>query len=174
MIIFPGNNRESNEEWLKNFSTFFEKDFKVFQFKYNHWKNASLANLNFDKEIEKISNLVQFSDIVVGKSAGAILILLAVYKNKINPKKAILLGVPIKDLMKDEMGQKVFLNFDLPTLLIQQKNDKYSTFEEIRKIISENKKDNFTLIEIEGGNHKYDDYALLSNAIRQFISCRLS
>jgi pimeloyl-ACP methyl ester carboxylesterase len=93
ILYLPGNTA-NHKEWIdkltKDTDISLEKDI----LHYKHWETGDQI-INFDTELERLRDLVKDDEyIVVGKSAGCALGLMA-YKQKIvNAKRFIFLGFP--------------------------------------------------------------------------------
>mgnify|MGYP001572047593 FL=1 len=130
----------------------FQNDFDISVIEYDHWNTGN--QMDFYTEVEKIKNLNMRFDVVLGKSAGAVLAMLATTKGCMYPERAILLGTPMKAFLSDGEGKGIFSKYDVPTIFIQQTNDPYSSFSELKELVGE--KEKATVIEVPGNDHSYD------------------
>ncbi|MCU0660552.1 MAG: alpha/beta hydrolase [Candidatus Pacebacteria bacterium] len=153
LLLLPGNSIR-NKEWLSCMRNAFENDFHVSAIAYDHW--TTLDQMDFSAEVEKIKNLNTRFDIVVAKSAGVALALLAVSKRYIQPEKMILLGTPLTAMLSDAEGAKLLHENMVPTVYIQQSHDPYCPFTEAKNTLEKLLKENDLLIKVEGNDHSYN------------------
>lgn len=168
LIILGGNNNH-NIKWLKKMKSTYQKDYDVTILFYDHWDNNT--DMNFDLEINKLKKLMNENkeSIIVAKSAGAVLSLIAVSRGIINPKKLIIMGLPLKFTERNGIDIKKLLFIaqkKLDILIIQQKNDPLGKVKEVKNIISGNIK----LVEINGNYHTYTKYEDIKNIVDNFIN----
>ncbi|GIW67049.1 MAG: hypothetical protein KatS3mg095_0947 [Candidatus Parcubacteria bacterium] len=176
IIILPGNSSE-NRVWAQNLKKELQTKFNdIIIQEYEHWKTKEpLINLN--QELEKLKNLIaqiRSDYIIIGKSAGVILALKAIYEIRITPKLCIFLGSAInwaKDnrvvgeaLLKDWLKE-----YKITTLFIQKSKDPAINVDELKKLLNENKVKNYEIYEISGEDHEYNDFQLLGEIIVKFI-----
>lgn len=170
-IILLGGNSKKNIKWLQNMTNTLENSYSnVIPMKYSHWDLPEWEGINIEKEIDKLKILVKNTDdyIVVAKSVGILVTLLAIEQGVIYPKMIIAMGVPILFLENYNYDiQKLFTNAskDRKILIIQQTNDVIGNAELVREIVPSN----IPLLKIAGSNHQYNCFKLLSKHINQFI-----
>ena len=125
--------------------------------------------INIDVEIEKLREEVKDSDdyIVCAKSAGTIVTICSVDMGILKPSKCVFVGMP---LSLDDADSKEYIdklqNFNVPTLVIQKTNDPIASFQTVSEVVKNIP--NIKLVEIEGDNHKYDDFELINKLAKDF------
>lgn len=161
ILYLPGNTA-NHKEWVdklaKDTDISLEKDI----LHYKHWETGDQI-INFDTELERLRDLVKDDEyIVVGKSAGCALGLMA-YKQKIvNAKRFIFLGFPYLWLEKLGIDPKELLsNIDKPVLFLQKPHDPVIGLCDLKeRIVDMNNLFTFLEYKREGeadDNHGYDD-----------------
>lgn len=171
LVILPGNSK-SNREWANIAESAFSDSFsEIYKQSYSHW-DTDQETLDFDIELEKLEKGIKNQEcLIFAKSAGAMLAVYGVYKKRINPKKCVFVGLPAnwakdKNFELDEWLQE----YRVPTVIIQNSSDPITPYDDLLKSITGLNKTNFKLIEIEGDNHKYEDFELIKDKIDNFLS----
>ncbi|GIW66474.1 MAG: hypothetical protein KatS3mg095_0372 [Candidatus Parcubacteria bacterium] len=176
IIILPGNSSK-NKIWAQNLKKELQTKFNdIIIQEYKHWETKEpLIDLN--QELEKLKNLIvkiRDSYIIIGKSAGVILALKAIYEIKITPKLCIFLGSAINwaknnRLIGESLLKAWLKEYKIPTLFIQKSKDPAINVDELKKLLNENQVKNYEIYQISGEDHEYNDFQLLGGAIVKFI-----
>lgn len=163
LIILPGNG-QANKEWADDagqaFLDIFKDQYKQY---YSHWDTGEEI-INLDVELKKLKDNIgnEKEYIVFAKSAGSLLSIYGVFMGEIKPKRCIFVGLPIGWAKDNNFSLEIWLEkFDIPTIIIQNSNDPYTSFMEVQEIILKLGKKNIEVIEISGNDHKYDDFKLI-------------
>mgnify|MGYP001604600030 CR=1 FL=1 len=171
LVILPGNNK-SNKEWADAAAEAFASSFSdIYVQSYSHW-DTDEEFINFDTELEKLIKNVGSDDcIVVAKSAGSMLSIYGVHKNKFHPKKCVFVGLPVRFAEENnfELAQWI-QSYDIPTIVIQNSHDPVTSFEELKTAFDHLNKTSIELIEINGNDHKYSDFKLIKEKIGDFFT----
>lgn len=148
-----------------------ESNLDVFSFRYDHWKSEEDKETNIEAELTKIKLLTRNYDdyIIIAKSIGILIALLANQNEDISPKMIIAMGVPILFLQRYNYDIKeLFENSakNSKILIIQQENDMSGDIELVRK----NVPTNIPLVKIKGHDHAYRAFKSISKYINKIIA----
>ncbi|MFZ2193521.1 MAG: hypothetical protein WAV31_04735 [Candidatus Moraniibacteriota bacterium] len=171
LIILPGNG-QANKEWADDagqaFLDIFEDQYEQY---YSHWDTGEEI-INLDIELKKLKENIgnEKEYIVFAKSAGSLLSIYGVFDGDVKPKRCIFVGLPISWAKENNFPLEIWLEkYDILTVIIQNSNDPYTPFEEVQEMIQRLDKKNIKVIEILGNNHKYDDFELIKNKIKNLL-----
>lgn len=175
LIILPGNSKKANEQWENDsVGAFSGASEDVYAQRYSHWDTDEKL-INFDAELEKLVEAVknQKGYVIFGKSAGAMLAIYGVYKGSIKPEKCVFVGLPMQWASEKRFPLEEWLEkFDVPTVIIQQSEDPEASFAEVQAFIAKLKKENIGTVEMEGKDHKYENFPLITEATAGFLSSK--
>lgn len=171
LILLAGNSI-SNKEWIEEVEASLKPFFtKTEVHYYQHWSTGDEL-IDFEKELELLSeDAKDFGQYVIfAKSAGTLLTLKGVKEGKLQPVKCIFAGTAInwgreKNFSVDEWLE----NYSIPTLFIEKTNDPACSFEDLAKLLENKSVKNYSLKEITGSNHHYEDIELLKTETEKFI-----
>jgi hypothetical protein len=166
LFILPGNNPQ-NKEWAEKLKeSLAEKVNEIYVQYYNHWQTGGEI-INLDKELEKLIKEINTQEyLLLGKSAGVLVILKGIFENKLKPKACIFLGTPIFWARANNFSIDEYLkNFQTPTLFVQQSEDPAITANNLQELLLNLKVKNYKFITIPGSDHSYDDIFLISRHI---------
>ena len=174
LILLPGNGL-SNKSWILDVAKCMEDLFdKTYVQSYEHWKTGSTSeNIDMTQEEEKLTDLLkdmqEYS--IFAKSAGAILTMKAIFDKKIHPSYCIFTGFAYNFAKRNNFDIDLWLkDFNIPTLLIQKSFDPEFSFLELKDFWQQQNAQNYSLIEIEGSNHEYEDMVQLHNMVKIYQS----
>jgi predicted esterase len=170
LFILPGNSPQ-NKEWVEKLKEgLAEKVNEVYIQYYDHWQTGEEI-INLGRELEKLIkeiNLQQY--LLLGKSAGVLVILKGIFENKLKPKACIFLGTPIFWARALNFSIDEYLkNFQTPTIFIHQSEDPAISANDLQELLLILKVKNYKFITIPGNDHSYNDFTLISHYIFQFI-----
>lgn len=172
LVILPGNGQKSNELWTEDSAKALSEAFQdTYQGRYSHW-GTDQEIIDFDQELQNLSEVLQNEKeyVIFGKSAGAMLALYGVGKGVLKPERCVFVGLPLKWAKKNNFPLREWLEkFDVPTVLIQQTDDKFASFEEVQELLAELEKFNIELEQIPGSDHGYEDFALFKERAMNFL-----
>jgi hypothetical protein len=170
LILLPGNSK-SNKEWSEAASQAFSGVFKdIYIHHYSHWDNGQ-DSVDFDVEAKNLSEIIGLNDcVIIAKSAGAMLAMYCVYKNLLTPQKCIFVGLPVlwAKEKKIDLGDWI-QGYNVPTIIIQNSDDPITSYDEMKSFIEKFNKQDITLVEVVGNNHKYDDFEMLKLKAEEFF-----
>jgi len=127
--------------------------------RYRHWDEA----IEPDVEREAASLHGQCPDLLVAKSLGTLIATTAHASFSFRPRRAVVIGVPLRRLTSDMLdGYRRFAN-QLPSLFIQQTADFNGPFSELHVAIGETAYGRFA--EVPGHDHFYGNIAELVSVI---------
>jgi len=170
LLVIPGNDI-SNKEWSENLQKTLQPHTNSIIHHYEHWQNPS-AEIDFEIELDRLSSDLNCTKnkVVVAKSAGAILALKTISEGIIRPKKCIFIGFPLKWAVNRDINlSKIFENYCVKTLFIQNKEDPFCSADELKKFLQDTDIRNFKIIEKEGQTHDYNDLKFLKEKIVNFL-----
>ncbi|WP_428241155.1 hypothetical protein [Gynuella sp.] len=106
---------------------------------------------------------------MIAKSIGTLFTSIALNRGLISPKYIVFLGIPKKAISEVEYGEilKAVANESSSFLFIQQTNDFLGSFADICENV---KAMNLDLFEIDGSDHLYDDFNIISEKIKSWGS----
>lgn len=174
LVILPGNSKKANERWLNDSAKTFsdpEKTGEVYTQPYTHWETGEKI-INFDVELEKLSKALEGQEnyVIFAKSAGAMLTVYGVSKGVLKPERCVFVGLPMKWAKENNFFLPEWLeNFDASTLIFEQTEDPFASFTELQEILQKLGKENITLEEIPGNDHKYEDFSLFKERAMEFL-----
>jgi len=156
-IVILGGNSKKNIEWLNKMSDAYSLSYKVYSIFYESWRQEE-KDIDINEELIKLKKYdKEHKDyIVVAKSMGTIITLLAIKNKIINPKLIILEGIPVKyieDRNYDLHDLFIEANNKTKVYVIQQKNDYQCSSEKLIKEIPYF----IPIITVPGKDHGYND-----------------
>jgi pimeloyl-ACP methyl ester carboxylesterase len=135
--------------------------------RYSHWGSGNEENMDVAAERDRLSG--EKADLLFGKSMGALLALMAVAEKLISPARLIVLGVPANICRERGIDLAALATkVTVPTLCIQQTDDKTGSCTELRRRLAGNSL--FTIHEIAGEDHQYKDLPQLARIIKKWLS----
>lgn len=170
-IVLLGGNNVANKEWIESIEKLVKPDFDLTLVQYyKHWETGKKM-MDFEYEYKALLDITkELSDYVIfAKSLGAILAIKAMVNGAINPKKCIFVGVAIgMGLQMGLISESDLSKIKIPVLFIQKTNDPAIFAKDLKSMLEEQKVKNYTLKEIPGDNHDYEDIEMLNNLIVSF------
>jgi hypothetical protein len=170
LFILPGNSPQ-NKEWAEKLKeSLAEKVNEIYVQYYDHWQTGEEI-INLDRELEKFLKEINTQEyLLLGKSAGVLVILKGIFENKLKPKACIFLGTPIFWARANNFSIDEYLkNFQTPALFIQQSEDPAIPANNLQELLLGLEVKNYKFITIPGSDHSYDDFSLVSYHIFQFL-----
>lgn len=171
LVIFPGNS-EANKAWADGAHEAFASEFmNRYKHYYSHWESGEPI-INFDTELEKLANQVEPNEecVVLAKSAGIILALMAISKGILRATKCVFVGLPLKMVREENLRlDQLLATHNLPTIIIQNSGDPVAAFEEVKSYIAQTGKPNFTVLATPASDHKYLNFDLIKQKISGFF-----
>jgi alpha-beta hydrolase superfamily lysophospholipase len=173
LIILPGNDK-SNVEWMESVEQSFSGAYKDrYKQRYSHWESDKKL-IDFDDELEKLVEHISKSKenyVIFAKSAGALLVLYGIYKEKIKPEKCVFVGLPVNWAAKNNFPLDKWLEkYNVPTIILQNSQDPVTSFAELESFFEKINKSNIERIEIPGIDHKYNKFELISEKATKFLT----
>lgn len=173
LLVLAGGSQR-NQVWGEACSEYFKSRFDmVFFIHYDHWATGE-KNIDFDKELEKITATVEGTDnddewYIFAKSIGSILALKAVAANAISPTKCVFFGMPfsvVEDIIfKDDWS--LLETFTVPTLAFHNDNDPTALHDLAKEKITA-LAPSIELETLHGDNHDYLDFSSYEERITVF------
>ncbi len=168
-LIIPGKDSPENALWLQKASEQWQTlDYKVETIAYDHW-DSSDQDINIPLELKKIAAYSKpEQQVIIAKSIGVILTLIASQQQKILPKAAVFMGAPVKeDQTRDFI--ELIMPAKFPILMIQQDSDKLTSFKNLEQIIYNTNNENISMVSIKGSDHIYDDFDQIIPKVTHWI-----
>ena len=163
IVMLPGYD-QTNIAWLS--SAKFDLLPKLPEkqlFHYRHWEDDSVK---FDPQSEVERFMEQSGDghntLLIAKSVGVLLALIANYSYHYRPDAAIFMGTPVKQNRIEYLDKnftELVRKADFPILFIQQLSDRLCSYANLEKILNRCAKWNLLVEPITGQDHLYDQFA---------------
>ncbi len=174
LIVLPGNSIR-NKEWGEGVISHYQKWFpETYMQYYDHWQSGGRL-VNFEKELSRLGDVVSDSSssssfVIVAKSLGSILTLVAVGKGIVKPEKCIFFGMPLEmaadGVLKNNW--ELLEEFEVPTLAFHNDADPTANFEFTKNTLKEHAP-NINLIKRSGDNHNYDEFDEFDLEVKKFL-----
>lgn len=127
---------------------------------YRHWQDNSDPDPGY--EASRLESIV--TERVVAKSLGTWIATAAFSQHGFRPHTAVMIGCPLARHGADRFFQLEAFVAAVPTLFIQQRDDKVGTFADLATVVGDWR--NATLIEVPGDDHVYADIDALCAAVK--------
>mgnify|MGYP006297015347 CR=1 FL=1 len=171
LYLLSGNSFQ-NKAWIEDVQMVLAETFRETRIQYyRHWETGEEV-VEFEHELGVISENADFMNgqVVLGKSAGAMLAARAVSEGLIEPAICVFFGVPLAFAREHERDiEGVFADFATPTLFIQQTDDPYASASELRTFLDEVGVHDHTFLEVPGDDHRYSDLETYAERITEFV-----
>jgi len=170
LILLSGNSLP-NEAWIDQVASSFKDSANVLVHRYRHWKTGE-AVIDLDHELaelaESITQFDQYS--IFAKSAGTLLAMKGVHEGVLHPAKCVFVGVPINWAREQKFDLGEWLSdYQVPTLFIQQVDDPYATFDELKSFIENAKHPSASFASRPGNDHQYADIDAVKKLTFDFL-----
>ncbi len=176
LLILPGNSQR-NKAWGEACAQYFLDWFDVVYVQnYNHWSTGE-QRIDFEAEIEKIEITVDDNQneagdwYVFAKSVGSLLALEAFADGAIDPKKAVLFGMPLDMAAKDIYAEdwSALQEFTVPSMAFHNIDDP-TTSHDFTVAKLQQYGSYFTIVSTEGDTHDYLDFNDYESYIKDFLA----
>jgi hypothetical protein len=166
IFALPGINQKT-EKWASNLlQEFAAADRKMTVQHYGHWDNGGDQCLNFHGEVERLKGCD--IDMLIAKSLGVMIGLVACSKGIIAPSQLVLIGTPVTAFREQNLDLRQLVSGLSGTrLFIQQVHDIVGSCASLRDEIGGI--ESVEIIEIPGDNHQYKDLKLLARHIKKLL-----
>jgi len=127
--------------------------------------------MNIEKELKLVHQKTKDNtDIVIfAKSLGTVLTMKLIVDQWYMPKKCIFVGIPLWYIYTQWFPIKEYVSkITCPIMIIQHTKDPAGSYQEIVKEINK-MSNNFSLQEIPGNDHTYEEVEKLTEKIERFI-----
>ncbi len=172
LILLPGNDK-SNKAWIDSIDTVFSPSFKQTAIHYyDHWWSSDAGEIDLEVELDKLAATVEQFDtyVVFAKSAGVLLALYGIYEGVLDPEVCIFVGSAVN--WGYERGYDLdnwLINYSVPTLFIQKSQDPAISAPDLKNLLMDKNVQRYSLQEIEGNDHYYDDIDQLRQLMEGFV-----
>jgi len=166
IFALPGINQKT-EKWAANLLKELEgPDRNMTVQHYAHWDGGGDQCLDFNGEIENLKGCD--IDLLIAKSLGVMIGLVACSQGVIAPKKMVLVGTPVTGFREKGIDlRRLTAGLRIPLLFIQQAHDIVGSCASLRQEISGIEA--AEIVEIPGDNHQYKDLKLLARHIKKLL-----
>jgi predicted alpha/beta-hydrolase family hydrolase len=164
LLLLPGNNPDQRE-----LSPLFRAAFIL---SYGHWDREDAPYIDFDRELTRLAELAADGPwIVLAKSAGVLLTLMAAARGILVPELAFFLGAPFSWTVQQGMPVADLLGgFAAPAVFIQQIDDPSCPVDALRTILSASGMQQYEIEEIPGASHHYGDLSLIAELVEKHLA----
>ena len=166
LIILPGNSPE-HERWLNEAANAFEPFFdEIHAVHYRHWQTGA-PEVDESYEIEALRSLsMDMSDsVILAKSVGTVIATRAISEDILRPRNTVFLGLPITNSLFGTSLEEYGLQNIVPLTIVQNTNDPYGSFTDVRDFLTKIGATQVALIEAPGQTHDYEDYEQYSGLL---------
>lgn len=171
-IVILGGNSPKNKLWNDEMSAVLREHFDTVScITYDHWE-SNVPTIDLKAEAKKLEQLCSSEKacIVVAKSVGTLVSIRAIRELGIQPIACIFAGVPIVWATDNDIFLTDLLTgYKTPTLFIQQKDDPFGSFQQLKKLLAESNTEHATLKCINGNDHGYTDFSKIKNLAMDYI-----
>lgn len=109
------------------------------------------------------------ADLVVAKSIGTLITMLAAAHHGFTPTACVFIATPLKRLIAEDRIPLLEAHCDaIPTLFIQQAEDFNGAYAPLAEIVA--RRPRCTAVEIPGGDHLYEDLDLIAPLIEAWVN----
>jgi pimeloyl-ACP methyl ester carboxylesterase len=166
VFVLPGNNSQT-ESWAVNLLKELEAPHWTTRVQhYKHWDSDETQFVNIKDEVERLQGCR--IDLLMAKSVGVRIGLLAYTQGIIAPQRFISIGTPMIGFRKEKMALRALVaKLKVPCLFIQQTNDKAGSCVSLREEIADLPL--VELVEIPGEDHLYSEVKLLAQHIKHWL-----
>ncbi|SHO50447.1 hypothetical protein [Desulfopila aestuarii] len=167
ILLLPGINQKTEKWGASLISELALPDSSVTIQRYGHWDGTGGEQcMMMEAEIERLRGVEV--DLLIGKSVGVVVGLLACQKSVIAPKRAVFIGTPVTSFIEENIDLFQLVDgLSLPALYIQQKDDVVGTSGMLCERIG--KASQTTIVEVPGNNHQYKDVKQLTRHIKKWL-----
>ena len=135
--------------------------------RYGHWDSEGEGCMQLEGEVEKLHGIAEV-DLLLAKSIGVVVALMAINRKVIKPARVVLIGTPVLSCSEENIDLKRLAEeLAIPALYIQQKDDVVGSSGALCTEVG--KAELATVIEVPGNNHQYKDLRLLCRHIRKWL-----
>ncbi|MDP1694529.1 MAG: hypothetical protein Q8L34_03235 [Candidatus Woesearchaeota archaeon] len=164
VVLLPGNSKE-NKAWIEEIEKTLKKECATKVIYYEHWKTGE-ETINIEAEVKKLEQVVVKEGVIFAKSAGCLVVLKGIAEKRINPKKCIFAGVSVRWAESKNIPIKEWLKKNkIPTVILQKTEDPAIHVSELRILLQELKVENYTMKEIPGNDHHYENIKQIKELI---------
>lgn len=166
ILVLPGINQKT-EKWATNLLKEFEGPDRTMTVQhYAHWDGGGEQCLDFNGEVEHLRG--RDIDLLIAKSLGVMIGLVACDRGIIAPRKMVLIGTPVTGFRDKGLDlRRLAADRRVPLLFIQQAHDIVGPCATLRQEISDIEA--AEIVEIPGDNHQYKDLKLLARHIKKLL-----
>jgi hypothetical protein len=169
LLILPGNH-PSNRAWCEAYAVALQSDFKCAHFvAYSHWEHPDRA-IDFSVECHNLHEVLTAKgqpSVVLAKSAGIALAVLAWQAGILLPSLSIFCGTPLN--IDEEDGASLgdlLIRTDFKCIFVQQTSDPVCSYDLLSKQLHRLRPSGWIIHELPGDDHGYNKIPELVKIIR--------
>lgn len=169
IMLLPGINQKT-EKWAAGLiSELALPNSTATIHRYSHWEGDGEQCMMMEAEIDRLHGAEV--DLLIGKSVGVAVALLACRQGRIAAQRAVFIGTPVTSFIEENLDLfQLADELSIPALYIQQKDDVVGTSGMLCERIG--KASQTTIVEVPGNNHQYKDLKLLTRHIKKWLGVR--
>lgn len=162
-VLILGGQSSRHQQWVRDLAASLADQFETVKFiDYRHWQTN--GDLDIDHELQEISKATQdlTNYVIIAKSIGSVLSILAISQGVCKPEKCVFLGFPLAEVTEHlpVLGSNLR---DLPeTIFVHNKHDPHGDASEIKAYLQANRVKNYQFFEQDGNTHDYVDFDLIA------------
>jgi hypothetical protein len=171
LLLLPGNNPDQRE-WIETVRDALLPLFTTTAIlAYEHWDKEGAPYVDFERELVRVPELAtEGAWVVLAKSAGVLLTLMAAARNILVPELAFFLGAPFSWTARQGMPVTELLGgFPARAIFIQQTDDPGCPVDALRAVLNASGMKQYVIEEIPGASHHYGDLALIRALVEEHL-----
>lgn len=178
LIVLSGNS-DRNQAWgegaVEHFQSWFDA---VHMLYYNHWGTDSNV-MDVDAELRKLEGEVKSDSdeteyVVIAKSIGTILTLLAIHQKIVKPIQCVFFGMPLNFAGEEggafEEDWSPLSHYSVPTLAFHNVDDPVANCQLAEGKLDELGVGNIQFVKVPGDNHNYTEFLNYQERIKEFLN----
>ena len=166
-LLLPGNSSR-HSAWAEDLKKAVHPHFDAVKAQhYRHWQTGEeWADVDYEIETAKESADTLEPYVIIGKSIGTVIAVKGTAEGLLQPKKLVLLGVPIQGGAKKDIFLEWLKRLNIPIYIIQNANDPLGSFADV-KAAFETAGQHVRFIELPGDTHDYLDFERIATTAVQ-------
>lgn len=172
LVLLTGNS-EKTKPWIEDLAKTLQPLFSsTTAQEYDHWGKGQDAVLDVAAELAKLEKTVAHFEryVLLGKSAGCLVILKGIREGTLDPAFCIFLGLPVAWAKTNNNPLDLYLHdYAVPTLFLQKEHDPAIGAKELALLLQEKQVLNSQLVAVPGNDHHYEDLQLIKQSVQAFL-----
>jgi len=171
LLLLPGNNPDQRA-WIEALHDELAPLFRHASILYyQHWNETDAPYIDLERELPRLVALsADLPCVIVAKSAGVLLTLMAAARGVLVPERTFFLGSPFSWSQQQGMPVTDLLaGFPAPAVFVQQTEDPGCPLAELRPLLRACSMARYVIEEIPGASHHYDDLPLVRALVEKHL-----